>query len=336
MADVVNKYADTGIAPRVDVHAERVMLRNVGPEIILGKMGTTVRMPKNKSQTIKWRRKVPFTAKTVPLVEGVTPDSDAFDYEDVSGTLKQYGQVVKTTDVVADTHEDPVLNDMSEESGKNIGRTLEAIAFGVLKAGTTVFRAGGVAARTDINTPITINGIRNVTRTLRGQKARKITKVIQPGMKYETRGVEAAYVCVAHTDCEADLRNLPGFKTPVEYGSFKPISEYECGMVENVRFLLSADLDPWTTAGSSTTNGMVATGGSVDVYPYLFFGEDAFGHVALNGMGAISPTIIPPNKRDKSDPLGQIGYVGWKTWYLCQRLNENWMARYEAAVTDLA
>ncbi|TQL87463.1 hypothetical protein FB549_0084, partial [Delftia sp. HK171] len=38
---------------------------------------------------------------------------------------------------------------------------------------------------------------------------------------------------------------------------------------------------------------------------------------------------------DKSDPLGQRGYVGAKFYMACTMLNEGWMAVAEAGVTAL-
>src|SRR3546814_6015325 len=55
-------------------------------------------MPKNKGTVIKFRRPRTFTAATTPLVEGVTPQSTQFSYEDVEATLKQYGQVVERSE----------------------------------------------------------------------------------------------------------------------------------------------------------------------------------------------------------------------------------------------
>ena len=77
------------------------------------------------------------------------------------------------------------------------------------------------------------------------------------------------------------------------------------------------------------------SGTSADVYPVLFFGKEAYGTVALRDQGAVAPSIIPVGQRTKDDPLGQRGYVGWKTWFVAVRLNENWMARLEVAVTAL-
>lgn len=331
----LTKSTSSGISQRTNVYAERQMLKHAGPTTVLDKFGLTRRMPKNKSETIKFRRPVVFTEVTTPLVEGVTPNTTAFSYEDVSVSLKQYGMVVGITDVIEDTHEDPVLNDATVQAGENIGRTIEALCYGVLKAGTNVFYANG-SSRSDVNTAITLNKQRAVTRSLKAQKAMKITRMLAASPGYETRAIEAAYVAVAHTDVESDLRGLAGFVPVAEYGQRQPICEEEIGSVEDVRYVLSADLDPILASGSGTLNGMVSAGAAnVDVYPILYFGKEAYGSVALRGQGAVSPTIIPVGQKTKDDPLGQRGYVGWKTWFACVRLNENWMARLEVGVTDL-
>ena len=233
----ITAYSDGGVSPRTNVYAERQMLRHAKPVMVLEKLGLTKPMPKNKTDTIKFRRPKIFTAATTPLIEGVTPTETQFSYEDVSATLRQYGQVVVITDKIEDLHEDPVLNDASVQAGENIGRTIEALNYGIIRAGTSVYYANGTA-RTDVNTPITLTKQRAVLRTLKANKAQKITRSLSPSSDYGTRAVEAAYVAVAHTDVESDIRNLPGFKTTAEYGTRSPLSEYEIGSVEDVRYLL--------------------------------------------------------------------------------------------------
>lgn len=325
----------SGISQRTNLHAAAQMLTHAGPVTVLDKFGLSKQMPKNKSTTIKFRRPKVFAAVTTPLAEGVTPNTTAFQYEDVSATLRQYGMVVGITDVIEDTHEDPVLQDATLQSGENIGRTIEALCWGVLKGGTNVFY-GNSTARANVNTAISLNKQRAVTRSLKANKAKKITRVLSASPGYETRAVEAAYVAVAHTDLEADIRGLAGFTPVAEYGTMKPICMDEIGAVEDVRYILSPDLDPILAGGSGTLNGMVSQGAAnVDIYPVLYFGKEAYGNVALRGKGSVSPSIIPVGQKTKDDPLGQRGYVGWKTWFVCVRLNEAWMARLEVGATDL-
>jgi N4-gp56 family major capsid protein len=65
----------------------------------------------------------------------------------------------------------------------------------------------------------------------------------------------------------------------------------------------------------------------------MYFGKDAYGIVALKGKYAITPIVINPSP-SKSDPLGQRGSVGWKTWQGTVILNDAWMAVLEAACTS--
>jgi N4-gp56 family major capsid protein len=330
----ITQYADGGISPRTNVYAERQMLKHAKPVMVLERLGLTKPMPKNKGDTIKFRRPRIFTAATTPLLEGVTPTETQFSYEDVSTTLRQYGQVVVVTDKIEDLHEDPVINDASVQAGENIGRTIEALNYGVIRAGTSVYYANGTV-RTDVNTPISLSKQRAVLRSLKALKAQKITRSLSPSSDYGTRAVEAAYVAVAHTDVESDIRNMPGFKVVAEYGTRSPISDYEIGSVEDVRYLLSPDLNPFLDAGGAKGT-MVSTGGtSADVYPIVYFGQDAWATIALRGQGAVSPSIIPVGQKTKDDPLGQRGYIGWKTYHAAVILNQAWMARLEVAVSAL-
>lgn len=332
---MTTKSTNGDISQRTNVYAATEMLKHAGPVMVLEKLGQTKPMPKNKSATIKFRRPKVFDAATTPLVEGVTPSSTAFGYEDVTASLAQYGQVVTITDVIEDTHEDPVLNDAAQQCGENIGRTMESLIYGVVKAGTNVFYGNG-ASRAAVNTAISLNKQRAVTRALKAQKAMKITKILAPSVNYETRAVEASFVAVAHTDIEPDIRGMAGFTPVAEYGQRQPMCPEEIGTVEDVRYILSPDLEPFQAAGSGTLNGMIADDATnVDVYPVLYFGKEAFGTVPLRGYGAVEPSIIPASQKTKDDPLGQRGYVGWKTYFTSVILNELWMARLEVGATDL-
>jgi len=201
-----------------------------------------------------------------------------------------------------------------------------------------VFYANGTA-RTDVNTPISLSKQRAVVRALKAQKAMKHSRILDGSINFQTKPIEAAYIAVHHTDVEQDIRDMAGFVPLSEYGSRKPISDYELGSVEDVRYICSPDLDPIVDAGGafggSGTNMVSTSGTSADVYPVLYLGKEAYGLVPLRGQGAISPTILRPGVKSKSDPLGQRGYVGWKAWHLSLILNQVWMARLEVAVTDL-
>jgi N4-gp56 family major capsid protein len=325
------KFGDIG--NRTAAYAAAQMLAHAEPVIVLGLMGTTKPMPKNKTDTMKFRRIIPLAAALTPVVEGVTPTAQKMQYEDVTVILKQYGRPIEVTDKVTDLSEDPVLNDAAAQAGEQAGRTIEQVIYGVVKAGTNVVYANG-ASRAAVNTPITLNKQRAVTRVLAAQKARKITKIVGAGVGYGTSAVEAAYVAVGHTDLEADIRSLAGFTPVAKYGSMKTISDYEIGAVEGVRYVLSPDLAPFTDAGGAAGSMLSFTGTNADVYPIIIFGQDSFGQVPLKGAEAITPMVVNA-KPSASDPMAQRNYVSWKTWFAAVILNDLWQCRLEVAATKL-
>ena len=329
------RYSDAGVRPRTNVFAAKKMLEHQMPVIILDKFADNKPMPRNKTEKIKFRRPRVFDAVDTPLVEGVTPTATQFRYEDVEGTLRQYGQVVEVTDHISELAEDPVLMDASEQCGENIGRTFEALRWGVLRAGTNVHYGNG-SSRSAVNSVMSLNDQRNITRTLKAQKAMKITKILSGSILISTTPIEASYVAVGHTDLEPDIRSMAGFTPVAEYGSRKPMHESELGSVEDVRYCLSPDLPPYLSAGGAPgSNRLSADGSSADVYPILFFGKHAYGNVPLRGRESVAPSIVPVDQKDKSDPLGQRGYVGWKSWFLTLILNQVWMVRAEVAASAL-
>lgn len=330
----VTTSTSAGISQRTNVYAAREMLKHAMPELVLDRTAKPVRMPKNKSRTIKFRRPVPFTAADTPLQEGVTPTASAFAYEDVSATLNQYGDLVIVTDVIEDTHEDPVLNDAAVQCGENIGRTIEKLNYGVVRAGTSVIYSNG-SDRSSVNTPISLSKLRAAVRALRGQKAKWITKVQGGSTDFATTPISRAFVAMSHSNLESDIRNLPGFVPCEKYGSKNLISEYEIGAVESVRFVLSADLPAFEDEGAATSTMISTSGSNADVYPLIVFGQEAWASVNIRDKNTVSPHIVPVNEVSKSDPLAQRGYVGWKTWHAATILNQAWMTRIECAATDL-
>jgi N4-gp56 family major capsid protein len=330
------RYGDVG--QRTAAYAEKTMLEHAEPFLCLEKFAQAKPLPKNTADNVKFRRPIPYNVSTTQLVEGVTPVPKQMQYEDVSVTLGQYGDVISITDKVQDLAEDPVLKDAAMLAGEQAAETKELIMWGALKAGTNVAYSGTgtPAARTDVNDVITLSLVRNAVRSLRSQRAKMITSMISASPKYATEAVAASFIAFTHTDCEQDIRDMDGF-TPVErYGNYQPISDYELGKVENVRFIISPVLEPFSGAGSGTANGCVTTNSAVDVYPIVIVAKNSYGTVPLKGAGSMSPTVINPDRISKSDVLGQRGYVGWKMYFASLILNESWVQRIEVGVTDLA
>lgn len=313
-------YGD--ISPRTAAFAAKELLTRGQPYLVLEKFGQAKALPANNSKVMKFRRynALPNTPKV--LTEGVTPTSTQLTYTDVTATLSQMGEVVEISDVILDTHEDPVLNETVGLLGEQAAQMVEKMRFGVVKAGTNVMYGNG-AARNAVNTAITIDVQRRAVRALKRQNARQITSIVRSTPSFGTENVAPGYVGLVHPDLERDIRALPGFTPAEKYGTITPW-ENELGKIDDVRYVTSTIFEPWADAGGAKGT-MLSTGGtSADVYPVLYVGKDAYGIIALKGAYAVTPLVVNPKPSD-SDPLAQRGKAGFKTMQTAVINNQSYM-----------
>lgn len=207
MADNITTYGD--ISPRTAVYAMKRLLKRAIPYLVLEKFGQSRPLPRKHSLNVKFRRYERFPFTPTPLTEGVTPSARKLQTTDYPATLKQYGDRVEITDVIMDTHEDPVMREAMDILGEQAAQMLETVRYYILRAGTNVFYSNG-AARADVNTPITLDMQRKIMRSLKRQDARKITRVIRSTPSFNTENVAAAFVALCHPDCENDIRDMKG------------------------------------------------------------------------------------------------------------------------------
>ena len=337
------------VASRNLIRAEMTMLKHVEPIQVLGMFGSQKEQPLRKTDTIVFRRLKPFnaTATEVPNItaanfvtaEGTTPTANTISYTDVTVTLAQYAVLFKFTSKAQLMYEDDIPEDMSKLTGETMAEVAELVCFGQIKSGTSIVYANGTTL-VGVNSAVSINRLRLCARTLESNRAKRVTSAVKPGPDFGTSSVEPAYLVFHHTDCNADIRDLPGFTKREDYGTaIKPVHSREIGACEEFRFIPSPLFAPTLAAGAAVgTTGMKSAGAaSIDVYTMVVTAQDAWGHVSLKGHGytGISPTIIPATQKNHANPSGMFGFVGADFWYNAVRLNENWMVNYKVGVTDL-
>ncbi|MCK5606904.1 N4-gp56 family major capsid protein [Candidatus Pacearchaeota archaeon] len=307
-----------------------------------------IKMPKNKSETLIVRSWVPYggtvaapntltlSAAAHIVQEGVTPAADTIVARDVTFILDQYMALYSFTDKQYDLYEDDVEEAMKEQCGERMGLVREMAIKGGMDACTNKFYSGGTT-RAAVDGKITEKLCQRIIRSLRGAYSKVLRPEISPSVNIGTSSVEASYVAYCHTDCEQDIRGLPGFIESANYGSKQLISEHELGTWQKLRFVVSADLEAFADAGALISGlGLYSTTGtSADVYPMYVLGKEAFAQVYLRGRSALDPIWLPPDMKSKSDPGGQRGYIGAKFWHTQGVLNNGWMAVAEVAVSDL-
>lgn len=342
MAQLVN-YGD--ISPRTAAYVVKNLLTRAIPYMVIERFGQNYPIPTQNTKTAKWRRYFLQGATgsagsgsgnfytplaLTPLVEGVTPAGNRLATQDYTCTLNQYGDYVTISDVVMDTHEDPILSEATGIMSEQAAMTIETIRYNILKAGTNVFYANG-GARNAVNTPPTLALQRQITTSMLRQNAKMITSVVKSTPDYRTEPVEGAFIALCHPDLETDIRSMVGYINPKQYGTTTPY-ENEIGSVERVRYLTSTIFSPFADAGGAKGLMRSTTGVNADVYPILYLARDAYGIVPLKGKDSITPMVVNP-KPAPGDPLAQRGTVGWKAWQSAVILQDAFMVRAEVAAT---
>jgi len=331
------------------IMAEREMLKHAMPIKVLSTFGSQKQIPQNKTDTVVFRRALPIdagsngapsiTASNYLLQEGVTPGARTIAYQDVQVTVQQYGVLMKLSSKAESMYEDDIPGDMVKLVGEHMASIEELISYGVVRGGTNVVYANG-SARTSVNTGITLNKLRQAARQLEAAHAQLVTEKLASSVNFGTTAVEPGYLVFIHTDMEADFRNLTNFVPVARYGQQKPVHEREVGTVERFRIITSPYFKPFLAGGGTITAGTFLSNGgtsgtTADVYPIMVVAQEAWGQVALKGMGAIQPIYLPAKQITHANPMGQFGYVGANFYKNAVRLNENWMVRIEVACSAL-
>ena len=230
MASTPNTIMHTGttsdasqgtLSTMANVYVVAKMLIRALPYLVFEKFGQAYLLPTKSTKTAKFRRFESLDATPTKLTEGVTPTAQTFTVTDIEATVHQYGNLVTMTDVLLDTNDSPVMEQVTQIVGEQAAETVENMRIGVLLSGSNVEYSNGVS-RAEVNTPISLPLQRRITRKLKNQKARMITDSIKSTPRFYTESVAPCFVAVCHPDCEADIRSMPHFIDVKDYGNAGP------------------------------------------------------------------------------------------------------------------
>lgn len=280
-------------------------------------------LPRNKGETIKFRRYTNLTAATTALTQGVTPTGSQLGITDVTASPLQYGDFVTTTDFLNMTVIESLNLELAGLLGDQMGDTIDQLARDVIVAGTTVQYASTATTRATVAAGMTLNAdeIREATRTLQTNNAKYITKMIEPSTGFNTSPVGAAYIGIISEDTLFDLAKSETDWDPVEEyaNATSRLGDFEVGKVGNVRFML---------AGSNAAT----FSSTVTVHATMIIGRDYYGVSRISGE-ATELITKPLGSAGTDDPLNQRATMGWKITFVAVRLNENFAVRIEHAVS---
>jgi len=299
----------TVLPPAIREYYDRLLLMTAFPELIHTKFAQKRTLPKKSGDTVVYRRYSKLDTVPVPLVDGITPPGAPLSITDLKTRVDFYGNFVTFTSQVELTVEDKVINEGTKLLAQNMGQTLDEVTRDCLASTSSVLACSqGLNGATP--TELSKADIDAAVKTLLGNDAKMISKVIQGTSAFATTPIRPAFMGFIHTDLLDDLENVSNFASTANYSSQGPVMESEWGATGNVRW-------HYTSVGS-------VSAATPAVYNNFIVGEEAYGVVHLSSEAG-EFYVKPLGSAGAADPLSQRGSIGWSQPFAARILNDSFM-----------
>jgi hypothetical protein len=202
---------------------------------------------------------------------------------------KQYGKVLKISDLAQLDSPHDLIAIASERLARAATESMDQIIRDVLKQGTNVRYAAGRAGRSTLATTDKLTGL-EIKQTVAKLKAANVPTF-----------ADGFYRAIIHPSVEFDLltdTSANGFLEATKYTKSLDLLNGEIGAYAGVRFMVSPQ--------AATFTGGV--GGALTIHSTFVFGPDAY---IVGDSQTLQSYFVAPGG-DHSDPIAQVATLGFK------------------------
>jgi len=278
------------------------VLETLKPHLVFGQFATKKAIPKGHGKTIQFRRFSKLAPATTALTEAVVPDGKNLTVTPITATIAEYGDYIKTSDLLEMTAIDPLITeelDLLSFQGKD---TLDLLDRAELKTATCVRYSSKWSGGTETKVSALAN--LNLTATIR------VNDIFDAARELKRKDVQpfadGSYVAIVHPDVATDLMKSSEWQDIHKYAKPESIYNGEVGKIGNVRIIetTNCSVAPQAITVSSATK-------YIAVYTTYVLGKDAFTETDLEGEG-LEIIVKAKGSAGTADPLNQVSTVGWK------------------------
>lgn len=218
------------------------------------------------------------------LTEGQDPTARSSRALRISGTLTEYGNLIKNSRLFMDTAIDGTREQIIKDLARDAAKSLDDVVLGKALGGGTVLFAGAATHRSNIVLATTAN----VTTV------RKAVRLLQ--LSSVPRFPDGFYVGLVHPDVLFDIQSDSAWTDIVKYrDTVKWDIMGEAGKIWGVRFAVAPTIPILANSGSA----------AVDVYRTLVFGPDFIGQ---SDLGELEVVINEPGRGSELRQFNTYGY----------------------------
>ncbi len=273
--------------------------------------GLMEKFGRNQGQTISVYRIDNLSAATSALAEGTAPAEVQMTSTLFTAVLAQYGNWVKVTDMLEVTGRSNVMEQFSRQLGYNGALSIDTLTYNEYLSGAQAFYSNGTNSGTfAVNSYFTSKDIRRLSKLFRATNVPTFD--------------DGFYSLYLHPDCEFDVTtdNLFGSVTDLQKRDANDVKwKNVAGTYGGFRVYTTSLIDSSATVNSIT-----------DVYQNLAVGYGALMNVDADGL-PFNLFINPSSNVTISNPLAQLGSIGWKATYVAKYIGTDGPRAYKAYAT---
>lgn len=322
------------IATMIGNYYDHTFLERLEANLVFDKYGVQKPLPENQGNTIVWHALL-NPGQGYDLPDGSIPGASAVSARKVSAVLEWKADLRSVTDRVVATAVCPVVEETVQAMG--YGAALTVDSFISDKVGFGSAASTGVANATSTKVPSVfsqgfpvIEGNSNLVFWPTGGLATGMLNgyfSTLPAISHIRRSVTQLKKMNAMPFDDGNYRGIIGpvvsdairsdsaFATWMAYTNRAAMEKGQLGVIEKVLFDESSNAASEPVL-ASTWSAFVSGGGTL--HGTLIFGKGAYGVSKLGGKDARVSVVSGP---DKSDPLNQITYIGYKIPIAAKILN---------------
>lgn len=273
--------------------------------------GLMEKFGRNQGQTISVYRINNLAAATSALGEGTAPSEVQVTSTLFTATLAQYGNWVKVTDLLEVTGRSSIMDQFSKQLGYNGALSIDTLTYNEYLSGATAFYSNGTNSGSfAANSYFTSKDLRRLSKLFRATSVPTFD--------------DGFYSMYLHPDCEFDITtdNLFGGVTDLQKRDANDIKwKNVVGTYGGFRVYVTSLIDNTATVNSVT-----------GVYQNLAVGYGALMNVDADGL-PFNLFVNSSSNVTISNPLAQIGSIGWKATYVAKYIGTDGPRAYNAYAT---
>ncbi len=259
-------------------------IENLVDNLAMKGLTQRAKVPKGSGKTVWWVGMSKVSPVGASLSEGADPSATSSAARRVSGTLTEYGKLIKNSRLFMDTAIDGVREQIMKDLARDAAKTLDDAVLAKALAGSNVVFAGAASHRSNIvlASTATVKAVRKCTRALQLSSVPTFP--------------DGFYTGLVHPDVAFDLQTDSAW---LDINRYRDTVKYdiqgEVGRLYGVRFALAPTIPVLVNTGSA----------AVDVYRTLIFGP---GFVGQSDMGELEVVMNEPGRGSELRMFNTYGY----------------------------